>query len=34
MVWDYPVEPEYNEPVPPRDEDELYEEYRDRRMFE
>ena len=29
-IWDYPVPPEYNEPRPPRDEDEIYQEWRDR----
>jgi len=32
MVWDYPSPPPEREPIPPRDEDELYEIYRDRRM--
>ena len=33
MIWDYPSD-EKNEPVPPRDEDELYQEYKDRTIEE
>lgn len=34
MIWDYPEPPEYNEPRPPRDEDEILQEVRDRRLEE
>ena len=33
-VWDYPEEPAVREPVPPRDEDELLQELRDRKLEE
>ena len=34
MVWDYPTEPREPKNIPPMDEDELYQEYKDRRMEE
>ena len=33
-IWDYPVEPEPIEPRLPRDEDDIYEEMRDRKIWE
>ena len=33
-IWDYPEEPVAREPAPPRDEDELLQEIRDRRLEE
>jgi hypothetical protein len=32
-IWDYPAPPEYNEPRPLRDEDDAYEEWRDRKIW-
>lgn len=34
MIWDYPAPPEYNEPRLPRDEDDIHEEMRDRKIWE
>ena len=34
MVWDYPSEPREPKNIPPRDEDELYQEWKDRRLEE
>lgn len=34
MVWDYPSEPREPKYIPPRDEDELYQEWKDRRLEE
>lgn len=34
MIWDYPVEPEPIKSRLPRDEDDIYEEMRDRKIWE
>ena len=34
MIWDYPTEPREPKNIPPRDEDELYQEYKDRTIEE